>query len=84
MYLISEVLLGMFSHQAALIKFAWVNQLVHEIESEIRPLYALTHLSGCDGQAGSLPSRPVVLFRSVPQVHGCSRWLLLDEPPETC
>ena len=39
-HLISEMLLGMFSHQAALIKFAWVHQLVHEI----RPLYALTHI----------------------------------------
>jgi hypothetical protein len=39
-HLIGEVVQSLFANQAALLKFAWVHQLVHEI----RPLYALVHI----------------------------------------
>ena len=39
-HLVSEVAQGLFANQAALLKFAWVHQLVHEI----RPLHALVHV----------------------------------------
>ena len=38
-HFVSELLLALFAHQSALIKFVWVHQLLHEI----RPLYALAH-----------------------------------------